>query len=89
MKTAMLKKEREHIERIKNMRCGVCGQCGPSDAHHILENSRRISHYAVIPLCKDCHQGNHNGIHGEKAMWKVMKKTELQILAEIIERITT
>lgn len=83
----MTKAEATHIERIKNMPCGVCGKDAPSDAHHILENSRRISHFAVIPLCKSCHQDNHNGIHGRKAMWKVMRKTELEVLAEIIENI--
>jgi len=77
--------ESSHILDIKNMPCGVCGQGAPSDAHHILENSRRISHFAVIPLCKSCHQDNHNGIHGRKAMWKVMRKTELSVLAETIE----
>lgn len=69
------------------MPCGVCGASAPSDAHHILENSRRIGHFAVIPLCKSCHQDNHNGIHGRKAMWKVMRKTELQVLAETIKGI--
>lgn len=83
----MRNKEAAHIENIKNMPCGVCGQCAPSDAHHILENSRRISHYAVIPLCKSCHQDNHNGIHGRKAMWKIFHKTEFQVLAETIEKI--
>lgn len=79
--------ESNHIEKIKNMPCGVCGNSAPSDAHHILENSRRVSHFAVIPLCKSCHQDNHNGIHGRKAMWKVMRKTELLVLAETIERL--
>lgn len=82
----MTKEESLHILRIKNMPCGVCDASEPSDAHHILENSRRISHFAVIPLCKSCHQDNHNGIHGRKAMWKVMRKTELQVLAETIEK---
>lgn len=83
----MNKAESAHIERIKNLPCGVCGQIPPCDAHHILENSRRVSHFAVIPLCKDCHQDNHNGIHGRKAMWKIMHKTELSVLAETIERL--
>jgi hypothetical protein len=83
----MNKAESTHIERIKNLPCGVCDHDAPSDAHHILENSRRISHFAVIPLCKSCHQDNHNGIHGRKSMWKIMKKTELSVLAETIERL--
>ena len=78
-------KEKAHLARIKSLPCGVCGDANISHAHHIKEGDRRISHFATIPLCSDCHQGNHNGIHGEKAMWKVMKKTELLVLAETIE----
>jgi hypothetical protein len=37
-------------------------------------------------LCKSCHQDSHNGIHGEARMWAVMRKTELSVLSEIIER---
>ena len=79
------KAESDHMMKVKSLPCGVCGQSAPSDAHHILENSRRISSYAVIPLCKSCHQDNHNGIHGRKAMWKVMRLTELQVLANTIQ----
>jgi hypothetical protein len=77
--------EQEYMFAIKNLPCGVCGQSAPSDAHHILEGGRRISHYATIPLCKSCHQDNHNGIHGRKAMWKIMHKSELDVLAETIK----
>jgi hypothetical protein len=83
----MNNKERKHIESVKNLPCGVCGAYPPSDAHHILENSRRISHYMVIALCKSCHQDLHNGIHGNKAMWNVMRKTELSVLSDTIERL--
>lgn len=73
---------------IKEMACGVCGESGPCDAHHIIEGGRRVSHYATIPLCKSCHQDARNGIHGQGFMWKVMKKTELLVLAETIEKLT-
>lgn len=85
----MTKSESRHIERVKNLPCGVCDQAAPSDAHHILDCGRRISHFATIPLCKSCHQDNHNGIHGRGAMWCVMHKTELLVLAETIERMHT
>ncbi len=83
----MNKSEENHIMRIKNMPCGVCGAYPPSDAHHILENGTRVGHYVVIPLCKSCHQDSHNGIHGEKAMWRIYKKTELIVLGDVIKRI--
>ena len=76
--------ERLHLARIKDMPCGVCGQAGPSDAHHIEQHMQ----YLCIPLCKDCHQGSHNGIHGRRSIWNVMKKNELSVLNETIRRLT-
>ncbi len=81
---------RKHIETVKNMDCSVCGASGPSDAHHILEGripGRKSPDMLVIPLCKDCHQGSLNGIHGQRRMWSVMKANELQCLADTLEMI--
>lgn len=77
-----------HIERVKSLPCSVCGAPAPSDAHHILEGrtpGRKSSNLLAIPLCKSCHQDNRNGIHGQRAMWSVMRKTELGCLADTIE----
>jgi hypothetical protein len=41
----------------------------------------------VIPVCPDCHRDSHNGIHGQKAMLKVMKVTELELLAGTLEAV--
>lgn len=79
--------EKEHMARIKSLPCGVCDAQAPSDAHHITDCGRRVSHYATIPLCKSCHQDAHNGIHGRQVMWKIMKKTELLVLAETIAKL--
>ena len=76
--------ERLHLERIKDMPCGVCGQAGPSDAHHVEQHMQ----YLCIPLCNDCHQGSHNGIHGRRSIWNVLKKNELSVLNETIRRLT-
>lgn len=84
----MTNKEKQHLLKIKLLPCGVCNQPAPSDAHHIKRNGKRISHYATIPLCKSCHQDNHNGIHGNKYMWDVMKLNELDVLANTIEKLT-
>lgn len=76
---------RDYIALVKSMPCALCGEHGPSDAHHIREGmgmAQRNSDWLVIPLCKDCHQGPHNGIHGNRMLWNVMKKTELDLLAE-------
>lgn len=76
--------ERLHLARVKDMPCGVCGQAGPSDAHHVEQHMQ----YLCIPLCKDCHQGSHNGIHGRRSIWNVLKKNELSVLNETIRRLT-
>ena len=82
--------ERRHMALVKELPCAVCGQSGPSDAHHILEGrtpGRKSPDMLVIPLCKSCHQDSHNGIHGNRRMWDVMKKTELDCLADTIRRL--
>ena len=83
-------KTKDHMGRVKELPCAVCGASGPSDAHHILEGrtpGRKSPDMLCIPLCKSCHQDGHNGIHGNRRMWDVMRKTELICLAETIERL--
>lgn len=75
--------ESEHIGRVKALPCGVCGAAGPSDAHHIEQGL----HFSVIPLCRDCHQGGFNGIHGQRRVWNAKKLTEAKVLNETIERL--
>ena len=79
-KNAPTAAEREHIERIKQMDCGCCGAHGPSDAHELVQGFW----FTSVPLCKDCHQGAFNGIHGQQRIWKVLKKTELSVLNDTI-----
>jgi len=76
-------RERLHLARIKELPCGVCGQSGPSDAHHMEQHQQ----YLCIPLCKDCHQGSFNGIHGQKRIWSVMKHTEMTVLNETLGKL--
>lgn len=76
---------RRHLAAVKSLPCGVCGAAGPSDAHHIVQGL----HHLCIPLCKDCHQGSHNGIHGRRSIWNVMKKTEMSVLDDTIKRLTS
>lgn len=77
---AITEAEREHLARVKEMPCSVCDAPGPSDAHHIEQGQ----HYLCIPLCKDCHQGSFNGIHGQRRIWQALKKTELSCLNQTI-----
>jgi len=79
--------ERAHVARIKLMPCIVCGAGGgefaPSDAHELEQGQW----FTAIPLCRDCHQGSHNGIHGRAHIWSVLKKTELSALNETVARL--
>lgn len=82
---------RAHLQRIKSLPCGLCGASAPSDAHHIREGQgmgQRASDYLAIPLCKDCHQGD-KGLHGDRTMWRVYRKNELDVLAETVRLLTT
>lgn len=81
--------EREHMGRVKRLRCVLCGllglvQTSPTDVHHIREGqggAQRAPHRLTIPLCHDgCHQGPH-GIHGDRALLRQAKCTELDLLA--------
>lgn len=76
--------ESDHMARVKSMSCSVCDAPAPSEAHHIQQGL----HFTTIPLCEDCHRGSHNGIHGRRSMWNVMRKTELSCLNETIQRLS-
>ena len=83
MNNKLNKKERLHLAKVKSLPCSVCDQPGPSEAHHIEQGMQ----YTCIPLCEDCHRGSFNGLHGQKRMWHVTKKTELSCLNDTIERL--
>jgi hypothetical protein len=80
MNNRLSARERLHLARLKELECGVCGQSGPSEAHHIEQGLQ----YLCIPLCLDCHRGSHNGVHGERRIWSVGKRTELDVLNETL-----
>lgn len=77
--------ESAHIVRIKEMVCSVCDEAGPSDCHEINQGQW----FSSIPLCKSCHQGPLNGLHGQRQMWKLKKIDEIGALAITIERLMT
>ena len=75
--------ERDHIGRVKELACSVCSAPGPSDAHHIEQQL----HFCVVALCKDCHQGQRMGWHGERFAWKIAKMDEMDALNVTLRRI--
>jgi hypothetical protein len=83
MNNKLTKKEYAHIGSVKELPCSVCDSPPPSDAHHVKQHRQ----YVCIALCKDCHQGSFNGIHGQKRMWLIMKMEEIDALNVTIERL--
>jgi len=81
----LTKGEREWIGRVKELPCSVCAAPGPSDAHHIKQSCS----YAVVALCKSCHQGSRMGWHGEKAAWRIAKMEEIDALNETLKNLNS
>ena len=81
--------EKRHLARLAELPCCLCGAFG-SEVHHILEGrikGRKSGHWTAIPLCISCHRDGKLGIHGQQNMLRIMKKTELELLAETLEKI--
>lgn len=74
-------KEKAYVGLVKLLPCSVCGQSGPSDAHHIKQHRQ----YTVVALCKSCHQGSKMGWHGEKRAWAIAKMDEIDALNKTVE----
>jgi hypothetical protein len=77
--------QKKHLFKVKCLPCSVCDAPGPSDAHHIRQGLQ----FVCVALCKDCHQGSFNGIHGQKRMWALKKLDEIAALNITIERLFT
>ena len=65
------------------VQCSVCDRPGPSDVH---QNNQGL-HFTTVALCKDCHQGSFNGIHGQCRIWLVTKMDELAALNVTLSRL--
>ena len=85
MNSSFTKAERVYVGMVKEQPCSVCGQAGPSDAHHIKQGR----HYTVVALCKSCHQGSMMGWHGQKRAWAIAKMDELDALNITIKNVFT
>lgn len=82
-KARMTPEERAYVDRVKAQPCVICDTPGPSEAHEIEQGAW----FTSLPLCASCHRDNLNGIHGARAMWKVMRQTEMSALNETIRRL--
>lgn len=82
-KKPMTSAERDHVTRVKELDCVVCGASGPSEAHEPEQGLWWLS----IALCPDCHRGSHNGIHGRKHAWSVARMDESRGTNETLRRL--
>jgi hypothetical protein len=83
------KSEKSYMDRVAKLPCAICASHGVQ-LHHVREGqgtSQRAQNWLVIPLCPDCHTGPKNGIHGDRAMWKIHKMDEMDALAKTIQAI--
>ena len=82
------KKEREHMRWVAELGCYCCER--PANLHHIRPPGtgigRRTSHFHVIPLCHDHHQGNFS-IHMSKKTFEEKFGKEEEILKIVLERV--
>lgn len=78
----MTSAEREHVGKVRESGCAVCGVVGVVHAHEIEQGLW----YTSIGLCPDCHTGQM-GIHGDKTLWRIHKMNEIQALNETLSRI--
>ena len=84
----MTQAERAHLEQIAALPCACCGD-EPVQVHHIREGqgmSQRAAHWLAVPLCPECHTGPH-GLHGDRALLRIRKLEELDLLAWTIEQL--
>lgn len=87
----MTKSASAYMGRIKSMRCICCelldrSQASITDVHHIREGRQSCNDFLVLPLCHDdCHQGP-SGVHGDERWLRMLKMTEFDLLALVIER---
>lgn len=85
------KLESAHLGRLKGMRCICCElldqqQAQITDVHHIREDRQERNHWLTLPLCWACHQGPI-GVHGSKALLRILKMSEIDLLACVMERL--
>lgn len=79
---AISRTESQHMARVKESGCAVCGAGGYVEAHHLQQGC----HFTVVGLCPECHRGPM-GIHGDKTMWRIHKVNEIEALNETLRRI--
>lgn len=77
---------RAHMGRVKALDCVICGRSGPSEAHHCRSGGMARDDFKTIPLCTDCHRGQH-GYHNAKSAWEATNGKDHEYLAVVADMI--
>lgn len=82
---------KRYMARVASLPCVLCARLGQHTegvhVHHIREGhgmAQRASDFLTIPLCPEHHTGR-DGIHGTRAVMRIAKVGELDLLADTIE----
>lgn len=74
----------EHMGRVKQLPCVICGHPPPSDAHHCRSNGTARDDFKTIPLCFDCHRGPQ-GYHAAKGTWEATNGPDTDFLPVVAD----
>ena len=95
MSARITTRERAYMDRVREVGCILCKlldqrQESRTDLHHIREGqgmAQRAQNWLVVPLCHDgCHQGPA-GIHGSRALLRIAKVDEMDLLAATLSEV--
>jgi len=76
---------KRHMSKVAQLDCIACGKHGVH-VHHI-RTERIKSDFLTVPLCPECHTGDFS-IHGSKEQFTNIYGSELDLLAQTIERLS-
>ena len=77
---------KDYENRVRDIGCIVCHSLGlgvsPASIHHVESVRDGLSAYAIVPLCREHHQGA-TGVHGlsRRGFEARYKLTEIDLLA--------
>lgn len=81
-KKAQTVAESEHVAKLAQMSCVVCGCQSGSEVHEFEQGQW----FASVPLCVPCHRGPE-GWHGTRARWTLRKMDMVKAINETIRRL--
>ena len=82
--------EKRHLGRVAQLPCCLCGADGV-EVHHARTGEaagagQRAPDFLTLPVCPSCHRGS-KGLHGDKSMLRIRKKSEIALVAETLEKL--